>query len=225
MNSTETSKERIVHEKIYSLGEEIANSITHGIGTILAIAALVLLINRAVAHAPEGFIVPYVVGFTIYGVSLIVLYSCSTLYHAFVPSTTKKVFAILDHSAIYILIAGTYTALCLSVLYGTLGWVLFGIIWFLATLGIVFYAIYQNRVKWMSFALYLLMGWLVLFAWKPLYDSLSALSLNLLFLGGIAYTLGCIFFLMKKIPWMHSVWHLFVLAGSILHFFSIYFAI
>ncbi|MDD3470405.1 MAG: hemolysin III family protein [Thermoguttaceae bacterium] len=211
--------------KMYSFGEELANSITHGVGTALSIAALVLLIVRAVTHAPPGLMVSYVVGFIIYGLSLIVLYACSTIYHAMTSPKWKNFFAILDHSAIYILIAGSYTALSLSVLHGRLGWIFFGIVWALAILGIVLYAIYQRRAGKISMCLYLLMGWLAIFAVEPIYEKMSTLSFYLLCYGGIAYTLGCIFYAIKKIPWMHPVWHLFVLAGSILQFFAIYFAI
>jgi len=211
--------------KVYTSGEEIANSVTHGIGACLSVAALVLLIIRAANNAPANQTASYVVGFTLFGVSLILLYLISTLYHALVPRKAKKIFAILDHSAIYVLIAGTYTSYCLSVLYGAVGWTLFGIIWFLAVLGTVSYAIYGARLRWFSLGLYLLMGWLALCVAGRLHAIIPAISWNMLLLGGICYTIGCIFFVLKKIRWMHSIWHLFVLAGSILHFFSVYFLV
>ncbi len=226
MQSSSVSDSSEVSEaKMYSLGEELANSITHGAGAALSIVALVLLIIRAVTHAPPNMMIPYLLGFIIYGLSLIVLYAISAVYHAITEPKWKHFFAILDHSAIYLLIAGSYTALCLSVLYGRLGWLLFGFVWALAILGIVLYAIYQRRASKISMCLYLLMGWLAIFAVVPIYEKLSTLSFCLLCGGGVAYTLGCIFYAIKNIRWMHPIWHLFVLAGSALQFFAIYFAI
>jgi len=210
---------------LYTLGEEIANAITHGVGVGLSIAALVLLIVHAANNAPEGRVGGYVVGYTLFGVSLILLYTTSTLYHSFVPSTTKRVFAILDHSAIFILIAGSYTAYCLGPLYGSQGWWLFGTIWALATIGIVAYSVYDARARKFTFALYLVMGWFVLLVAPRLFRTLPSISWQALLYGGVSYTVGCIFFSLKKIRWMHSIWHLFVLGGSILHFFSLYWAI
>jgi len=210
---------------LYTLGEEIANAITHGVGVGLSIAALVLLIVRAANCAPEGRVAGYVVGYTIFGASLVLLYLTSTLYHSFVPSTTKRVFAILDHSAIFILIAGSYTAYCLGPLYGSQGWWLFGTIWALASIGIVAYSVYGARARQFTFALYLVMGWFVLLVAPRLFKTLPLISWQTLLYGGVSYTVGCVFFSLKKIRWMHSIWHLFVLGGSILHFFSLYWAI
>lgn len=224
-NTTVLRNDGILPTKPYSLGEEIANAITHGIGALLSVSALVLLIVRAMNHAPDGLTAPYVVGFTIFGSSMILLYLMSTLYHAITHPGTKFVFCVLDHSAIYILIAGTYTAYCFSILYGTVGWYIFGIIWFLAISGILLFTLYGNRAKWLSLGLYLIMGWLIISIGHLMYLSLPAISWNFLVYGGISYTLGCLFFLMKNIPWMHAVWHLFVLAGSCLHFFSLYYAV
>ena len=210
--------------KRYTTGEEIINAITHGIGTLLSIAGLVLLIIRAVYYAPDEYRARCIVGFTIFGSSLIILYLFSTLYHA-LPLGTKKVFGIFDHCSIYILIAGTYTAYCLTALRGAVGWSIFGIIWGLAVVGIVLYAIFGSRVRVLSVVTYIPMGWLIIFATKPLREQLSLLSFRFLILGGVLYTVGCIFYAMKKIKWMHGVWHLFVLAGSIMHFFSIYYSI
>lgn len=211
-------------KKRYTIGEEIANAVTHGIGALLAIAALVLLIIRAAYYAPEAYRAAYIAGFTIFGASLIILYLFSTLYHA-LPSSTKTVFGIFDHCSIYILIAGTYTGYCLTSLRGTVGWIIFGIIWGLAILGIVLYAIFGSKVRVLSVVTYIPMGWLILFAVKPLKEQLPLLSFRFLVLGGILYTVGCIFYAMKKVKWMHGIWHLFVLAGSIMHFFSLYFSI
>ena len=211
------------YPKLYTLGEEIANAITHGIGVFLSIAALVLLIVRA-CGAERGA-AGYVVGYTIFGVSLIALYLMSTLYHSFTPSRVKKVFSVFDHSAIFILIAGTYTAFCLGPISGWDGWWLFGTIWALAIIGIVAYSVYGERARHFTFTLYLVMGWFAALVVKRLYLLLPTISWHMLWIGGVCYTAGCIFFLMKRVRWMHSIWHLFVLAGSITHFFSLYFAV
>ena len=211
--------------KRYSIGEEIFNSVTHGIGAGLAVAATVLLIVRAVLYAPadgRGF---YVTSFAIFGASLVVLYLMSTLYHALTPYGAKKVFAIFDHSSIYLLIAGTYTPFCLTALRGTVGWVLFGVIWGLAVTGMTFYAIFGSRMRLLSAITYILMGWLVVFAIKPMVQALNPLSLKLVIAGGVAYTAGCAFYAMKKIKWMHCMWHIFVILGSVLHFFAVYFSV
>lgn len=211
--------------KPYSIGEEIFNSITHGIGAGLAVAATVLLIVRAVVYAPndgKGF---YVTSFAIFGSSLVVLYLMSTMYHALTPYGAKKIFAIFDHSSIYLLIAGTYTPFCLTTLRGPGGWTLFGIIWGLAITGITFYAIYGSRMRVLSGITYILMGWMVVFASKPMAQALNSLSLKLLIAGGVAYTVGCIFYVLKKVKWMHCVWHIFVIFGSAFHFFAVYYSI
>lgn len=221
----EREEKRIAYEtqpKRYTVMEEIWNSISHGVGTGLSIAALVILVVRAVYLAPDSMKSYYLTGFTIYGSSLILLYLMSTLYHALTPYGAKKVFSIFDHSSIYILIAGTYTPYCLTALQGALGWTLFGIIWGLAILGVTFYAVFGNRIRFLSVIMYILMGWLIIFAIKPMRMLLSPDSLKFLILGGLAYTIGVIFYALKKIRYTHCVWHLFVLAGSILHFFSLF---
>lgn len=211
--------------KRYSIGEEIFNSVTHGVGAGLAVAATVLLIVRAVLYAPadgRGF---YVTSFAIFGASLVVLYLMSTLYHALTPYGAKKIFAIFDHSSIYLLIAGTYTPFCLTTLRGSVGWMLFGIIWGLAVVGMTFYAIFGSRMRILSAITYVLMGWLVVFAFKPMVQNLNPLSLKLVLAGGVAYTVGCIFYALKKIKWMHCIWHIFVMFGSVFHFFAVYFSV
>lgn len=211
--------------KRYSIGEEIFNSVTHGVGAGLAVAATVLLIVRAVLYAPadgRGF---YVTSFAIFGASLVVLYLMSTLYHALTPYGAKKIFAIFDHSSIYLLIAGTYTPFCLTTLRGSVGWVLFGIIWGLAVVGMTFYAIFGSRMRILSAITYVLMGWLVVFAFKPMVQNLNPLSLKLVLAGGVAYTVGCIFYALKKIKWLHCIWHIFVMFGSVFHFFAVYFSV
>jgi hemolysin III len=207
--------------KRYSTGEEIVNSITHGIGAGLSIAALVLLVARAGLYAPpadQGF---YIAGFAVFGGALFVLYLNSTLYHAFTPERVKRFFAVLDHSSIYLLIAGTYTAFCLSALRGPLGYALMAVIWALAAAGIVCYAVFRSRMRFLSLFTYLPMGWLIIFAAKPVYRALPKTSFTFLIAGGAAYTLGTVFYALKKIKWTHCVWHVFVLAGSVCHFFAV----
>lgn len=203
-------------EKRYSTGEEIAHAVSHGIGAGLSIVALVLLSIKAGWRADI-----VTTSYVIFGVSLFVLYLFSTLYHA-LPLAAKTVFGIFDHCSIFILIAGTYTPYCLTIIKGAFGWTIFGIIWGLAVLGIVLYAIFGKKMKIISVFMYIIMGWLVIFATKRLYSCISATSFRLLLAGGLAYTVGCIFYALKKVKWMHALWHIFVLAGSMLHFFSVY---
>lgn len=218
-------EEQRKNPKNYSIGEEIFNSVTHGIGAGLAIAALVLLIVKAVTQSPAGETVYYVVSWSIFGTTLVILYLMSTLYHALTPPRAKKVFAIFDHVSIYLLIAGTYTPFCLASLKGTTGWTLFGIVWGLAIVGSTLYSVFGKKLRAVSVITYLLMGWLIVFAFEPMREVLPSISLSFLIAGGLAYTLGVIFYTMKKRKWMHSIWHLFVLAGSIFHFFSVYYSI
>jgi hemolysin III len=207
--------------KRYTLGEEICSAITHGIGAALAIAALVILVARAARYAPADDRAFYVTGFAVFGASMVILYLMSTLYHALTPYAIKKVFAVFDHSSIYLLIAGTYTAFCLSALRGTLGWALFGIIWALAAAGITLYAIFGNKMRLLSLFTYIPMGWLIVFAGKPALSAIPWQSMKLLLAGGIFYTVGSIFYALKKIKWTHCVWHVFVFVGSAAHFFSV----
>lgn len=210
--------------KRYSVGEEIFNSITHGVGAGLAIAALVLLIVRAVVYAPRAERAFFVTGVSIFGATLIILYLMSTLYHALTPYHVKKVFGIFDHSSIYLLISGTYTPFCLGVLRASGGWWLFGVIWGLSALGITLYAVFGSRLRAVSAVTYVVMGWLIFLAWKPLCARVPPISSRMLLAGGAAYTVGVVFYALKKIKWTHCVWHLFVLAGSVLHFFSVFFS-
>lgn len=203
----------------YTLGEELLSSISHGLGAALGIAALVLCVVRSAMHgSAKG-----VVASAIFGAALIVLYTMSTLYHAFPPGRIKFVFRVLDHCSIYLLIAGTYTPYTLLALGGALGWVLVGVVWGAAVLGILLNAISVERFKVFSMICYLCMGWVIIFAIRPLLAAIPWNSFVLLLAGGIAYTLGAIVFgFGKKARYIHSIWHFFVLAGSVLHFFSIY---
>ena len=207
----------------YSIGEEIGNAVTHGVGAGLAIAGLVLLIIRATLYAPTSCHALYVVGFTLFGSSLVVLYLFSTLYHA-LPLGAKKVFGIFDHISIYVLIAGTYTGFCMGPLHEKGFWLLIAI-WTIAIIGIVFYAIFGSKVRILSVITYIVMGWLVIAMIRPIKAVLPRMSFVFLLAGGVCYTLGCVFYAMKKHKWMHFIWHLFVMAGSIMHFFSLFFSI
>lgn len=210
------TKSEAVFRKL-SLGEEIFNSITHGIGTLLSIAALVILVVFAVGKGT----VWHVVSYSIYGGTMVLLYLSSTLYHSFTKEKVKNIFARLDHSAIFLLIAGTYTPYVLTVLRGPFGWTIFGIIWGIAIIGVVIRSIYLVRFKKFMVFLYLFMGWLFIIAIVPMINSLPTISVVFLFLGGILYSLGVIFYSLKKVKYAHGIWHLFVLAGSIMHFFSV----
>ncbi|WP_257306183.1 PAQR family membrane homeostasis protein TrhA [Geothrix campi] len=229
--------------------EELANSLTHGLGVALAIAGLVVMVVFAALHGTARD----VVGVTIFGSSLILLYLMSTLYHAFRGPRVKLVFKVFDHSAIFVLIAGTYTPFCLSALRGAVGWTLFGLVWGLAALGIVFKAVFYarlakqvfrppavdhlhalpsdtdmdpvfaRRMGYISTGIYLLMGWLIVFAAKPLGHAVSTHGLYWLFAGGGFYSVGAAIYSLKKLPYHHALWHLFVMAASACHVFAVMF--
>lgn len=199
-----------------SLGEEIANSITHGTGVGLSIAALVILVVFA-AKLGDAF---KVVGFSIYGSMLIIMFMSSTLYHAFPQPTLKRIFRILDHSSICLLIAGTYTPITIGVMRGGWGWTLFGLIWGFALLGINLQIFAMKKLKWMSVVMYVMMGLMVVIAIKPLMAKAPDGLMTWMLLGGACYLLGVIFYIWKKLPWHHPIWHLFVLGGAICHFFG-----
>lgn len=203
-----------------AIKEEIVNSITHGLGAVLGVAGTAVAVVWAALYGD----VYSVVAASIYGAMLIILYTMSTLYHAFTNETVKKVFRIFDHCSIFLLIAGTYTPFTLCTLRGAFGWTIFGIIWGFAVLGIVLNAISLERFKKFSLVCYIVMGWMIVIAIKPMLLRLgSSSAMLLLVLGGVAYTVGVIFYKMKQVPYMHGIWHLFVLLGSILHYFSILF--
>lgn len=206
------------YSRTYLILNEVFNSVTHGIGFGLSIAGLVVLIVAAVRTGEAVRVVSY----TIYGSSLVMLYLFSTLYHSLSFTKAKTVFKIFDHSCIYILIAGTYTPFSLVTIGGVQGWVLFGIIWGLALAGIIYKSIFIGHYRKLSLAIYLMMGWLCLFFIKPLYNGLGKDGFILLFSGGMAFTVGAVFYSLK-IKFMHVVWHFFVIAGTILMYFSILF--
>ena len=222
MEGTSQAEETLQSKKTnnQSLGEEIANAVSHGVGAGLAIAGTVLLIIKA---ATKGSAIDVVSG-TLFGSSLIILYLFSCIYHALAQNAGKRVFQIFDHCSIFLLIWGTYIPVCLSLFRNALGWVVFGIIGVLSILGIVFNSIDLKKWHKASVILYLLMGWLVIFTFKPIISRVNFVGIILLLLGGISYTLGVIFYKSKR-KYMHFIWHLFVLEGSILHFFFVYYYI
>lgn len=202
-----------------SSSEELVNSITHGIGALFSIAALVALILIA-KEKNDNY---YLISFSIYGFSLVLLYLSSTLYHGFTDSKLKNLFARFDHVSIFLLIAGTYTPILLTSIRGTVGWILFTVIWTIALMGAVIRSIYLHRFRKLMVAIYLIMGWMFVFAGEQIFEKLSSTSLWFLVLGGISYSVGVIFYMWRNLPYSHGIWHLFVLAGSVLHFFSIYY--
>jgi hemolysin III len=193
------------------------NSITHLVGAVLALAGAVVLISlAAVEGRPER-----ILSYSVYGLTLFLLYLFSTLYHS-LPGRAKRVFRVLDHQAIYLLIAGTYTPFIIIAMDGALGWWMFGAIWGLAAVGILLDALPRRGIRVVPVIIYLLMGWMCLFALDPIIAALPAAGFNWLVAGGIAYTVGIVFYVLDHwLPWSHGVWHLFVLAGSISHYFSI----
>lgn len=203
----------------YSIGEEIANSITHGIGLVLAIAGFAILTVSASIYGNAW----HIVSCGIFGLTLILLYTASTLYHSVQLPRAKTVLRVIDHSAIFFLIAGTYTPFTLVNLRGPWGWSLFGVIWGLAVAGVLLEIFFPRRWPALAIGLYVGMGWTVVIALKPLLSALALGGLVLLVAGGLAYTSGIAFYAWRRLPYHHAVWHLFVLAGSILHFFSILF--
>jgi hemolysin III len=205
--------------EFYTVGEEIANSITHGIGAILSVAGLTLLVVLAALHGD----VWRIVSFSIYGSSLVILYLASTLYHSIQHPKVKRVFRIFDHSAIYLLIAGSYTPFALVSMRGPLGWTILGVVWGLSVMGIVFKTFFIGRFEKIATAAYVLMGWLFVVTFQQLFAAIGSGGMMWLVLGGVAYTGGVIFYAWQKLPYNHAIWHLFVLGGSICHFFAILF--
>src|SRR5690625_302712 len=201
--------------------EEIWHAITHGIGAVLSIASLVLLIVFSSLSGDPWKIVSV----TIFGVTMLLMYLSSTIVHSLPRGKWKDIFLVFDHSSIYLFIAGTYTPFLFVPLKGTIGWVLFGIVWTIAVVGIIFKAFFAKRFIIFSTLLYVFMGWLIVFAWKPLTAALHDHGISLLVAGGLIYTIGAIFYVYKGIPYHHVIWHVFVLLGSMFHFFAVFFYI
>lgn len=201
-----------------SRGEEIANSLSHGLALIAAMIGTPFLILHAVRQGDAG----YIVGTSIFAATMLLLYLASTLYHALPHGRAKRVFRVIEHSAIYLLIAGTYTPFTLGVLHGAWGWTLLGLVWGLALAGVLLKALNRMAHPIFSTGLYLLMGWLIVIAAQPLSASMPASGLLWLIAGGLAYTLGVIFFALdSRLRYGHFIWHLFVMAGTACHYFAV----
>ena len=210
---------RIMTTHTFTVGEERANYITHGIGAIISLAALVILIVFASLYGTAW----HIVSFTLFGTTMLMLYTASTLVHSFPPGKAKDFFEILDHSSIYFFIAGTYTPFLFIVIEGWLGWTLFGIVWGLAIIGTVFKAYFVKKFLFISTILYVFMGWLIVLAWNPLTQNLAPNGMMLLIVGGVLYTIGAVFYVWRAFKYHHAVWHLFVVAGTLAHFFCVLF--
>lgn len=196
--------------------EELWNAISHGIGFIFTIPALIFLILKGV-HTDSAI---HIVSYTIFGVSMLLLFLMSTLLHS-MPVRLKRLFSIFDHSAIYLLIAGTYTPFTLLSLQGALGWTLFGVVWGLAILGILFKVFFIHRYEFVSLIFYVVMGWLIIIAIKPLIQSITMPGFLFLLSGGLLYTVGAVFYAWRRIPYNHAIWHVFVIAGSVCMYLSV----
>jgi hemolysin III len=208
-----------VIEPRQSLGEEIANSVSHGAGLVAAIAATPLLLRHA-AQRGGGY---FLVGTSVFGATIMLLYLASTLYHALPQGKAKRVFQVIDHGAIFLLIAGTYTPFSLGVLRGAWGWTLLALVWALAVIGVILKAVRGVRYPTLSLLMYLGMGWLGIVAIRPLWLGVPLSGLVWLLLGGVAYTVGAAFFTADRLGYCHLVWHIFVLAGTSCHFIAVWF--
>ena len=206
-------------KKLYSVSEEIAHAITHGLGVVLAIAGLTVLVARATLYGN----VWHIVSCAIFGTTLVTMYMASTLFHSIPQPRAKHILRVIDHTSIYFLIAGTYTPFTLVTLHGTWGWWMFGATWGLALFGAVFKIFYTGRFEKLSLAVYLGMGWCMFVAVKPLLHALAPGGLILLLLGGLSYTGGVAFYVFERMRYHHAIWHVFVLAGSVFHYFAVFF--
>ncbi len=205
--------------KYYSPLEEKINIISHAIGFVLSIVGLVFLVTYAILHGD----VWHIVSFSIFGVSLILLFVASTIYHSSKQPEVRSRLRIFDHASIYVLIAGTYTPFALVTLHGTIGWAIFGTTWGLALIGIVLKLFFTGKYSIISTAMYLFMGWIVVFAIKPLINNFSLEGLTWLIVGGVLYTIGAILYSIKKIKFNHAIFHLFVLVAAFCHFVAVFF--
>jgi len=217
MTNTSIPAELIVPR--YTSREDLANSITHGVGIVLSLVGLGVLVYFAVRYGDFW----HILACSVFGITLIFSYTASTLYHSIQGPKAKQIFRMLDHSAIFLLIAGTYTPFTLVSLRGPWGWSLFGVIWGLAVTGILLQMTVVKKMTAVSVSLYVAMGWTIIVAIKPLVSMVDRGGVILLFLGGLSYTAGVVFYIWRKLPYNHAVWHMFVLAGSLFHFFSILF--
>jgi len=208
-----------VASSIYSVREEVAHAVTHGFGVLLSIAGLAILVGFSSLYGDAW----HVTSSSIYGATLILLFSASTLYHSIPYTNAKRVLKKIDHAAIFLLIAGTYTPFTLVSLRGSWGWTLFALVWGIAIAGMVLELMCKRRYQRLSISLYLGLGWLIIVAIKPMLASVDIGGLLLLLGGGLFYSLGVIFYVWEKLAYNHAIWHLFVLAGSVMHFFSVLF--
>ncbi len=214
----EVMKEQVIRKATfqvyYSRREELLNSVTHGIGALLSLVGLAVLVVMAVAHGDGRRIL----SFAIYGGSLLLLYLASTLYHSVTHLPAKRILRILDHSAVYVLIAGTYTPFLLVTMPGALGWTLFAVVWGMAVAGIIYKALAIHWYENLSTVLYVLMGWLGVFGFRQMAVNIGPAGIAWLLAGGLIYTMGVLFFVFPKVPYNHAIWHLFVLGGSACHY-------
>ncbi|GAL63833.1 PAQR family membrane homeostasis protein TrhA [Algibacter lectus] len=197
--------------------EEKLNALTHGIGAVLGVVALILLIKYNAHKTPWSLF-----SVIVYGISIIVLFTASTLYHSVIKEKQKHIFRIIDHISIYVLIAGTYTPVCLITLDQSFGWPMFWVVWGIALFGVVLKIFFTGRFELFSTLLYLVMGWLIVFDFTSLSEGIGSDGILFLFAGGLSYTIGIIFYAIQKIPYNHVIWHLFVLSGAVFHFFMIF---
>ena len=197
--------------------EEKLNALTHGIGAVLGVVALILLIKYNAHKTPWSLF-----SVIVYGISIIVLFTASTLYHSVIKEKQKHIFRIIDHISIYVLIAGTYTPVCLITLDQSFGWPMFWVVWGIALFGVVLKIFFTGRFELFSTLLYLVMGWLIVFDFTSLSEGIGSDGILFLFAGGLSYTIGIIFYAIQKIPYNHVIWHLFVLAGAVFHFLMIF---
>jgi len=207
----------MVQARTQSRGEEIANSVSHGVGLLAALAATPVIVLSAVRHGGAARIA----GASVFAAAMVLLYLTSTLYHALPGNRAKRVFQVLDHAAIFLMIAGTYTPITLGVLRGTWGWTLFGLVWSLAITGVALTAGGGVRYPKLTTSLYLAMGWLILIAVKPLWLRMPSEGLLWLLAGGIAYTVGVVFYAAKRVRYSHFIWHLFVITGTSCHYIAV----
>jgi hemolysin III len=205
----------------YTPGEELANALTHGLGIVLSVGGLAALVTLTSRRGDAWSITATAV----FGTTLVLLYTASTLYHSFSDERTKRLLRKFDHAAIFLLIAGTYTPFLLVNLRGPWGWSLFGVIWGLAVAGVAVKFWFTGRFRLLSTLLYLGMGWLVVIALRPMLQAVAPAGLWLLLAGGLAYTVGTVFYSWKRLPYHHAIWHLFVLGGSVCHYFAVYQAV
>jgi len=211
---SDTTKDKVLQ---YSIGEEIANAITHGIGAALSVAGAAILVTLAIIKGN----IWHLVSFTIFGISLFLLYLASTLYHSIPRRSLKRLLKTIDHCAIFLLIAGTYTPFLLISLRGVWGWSLFGVIWGITLLGIVLKIVFIHKFQKTSLALYIMMGWLIVIASRQVIANIEPMGIILIAAGGLSYMLGVPFYVWKKLPYNHAIWHIFVLGGSVFHYFAV----